>query len=205
MGTSDNSTRRPENNSLWGQNGAMRVHPQFLGDLSWQALSLWRLSEERHKLGDRPKVGEEHLSPLSANRRPVITHWKPRGQGGRKKTDHRWPFVDQLIYYLRVKGQIRPDHLRASAVTLDEPMMNCDRRRTHATVVVLSQNRATNRSTNRSSDEETKGPQPTSESSDKKRTSETGREKDTPSQMGLTETPRVVAGDCWLVLEEVEP
>ena len=41
--------------------------------------------------------------------------------------------------------------LRASAVTLDEPMMNCGRRRTHATVVVLSQNRVTDRSTNRSS------------------------------------------------------
>ena len=155
MGTSDNSTRRPGNNSLWGQNGAMRVHSQLREDLSWQALSLWRLLEERHKLGDRPKVGEEHPFPLSANRRPVIIHWKPRGQGGRRKTDHRWPFVDQLIYYLLVKGPIRPDHqlgrLRASAVTLDEPMMNCGRRRTHATVVVLSQNRATDRSTNRSS------------------------------------------------------
>ena len=40
----------------------------------------------------------------------MIIHWKPRGQGGRKKTDHRWPFVDQLIYYLLVKGPIRPDH-----------------------------------------------------------------------------------------------
>ena len=42
--------------------------------------------------------------------------------------DHRWPFVNQLIYYLLVKGPIRPDHhmgrLRASAETLDKPMMN---------------------------------------------------------------------------------
>ena len=49
------------------------------------------------------------------------------------------------------------------------------------------------------------GPQPTSEASDKKLTSETGREKDTSAQMGLIEAPRVVAGDCLLVLEEVEP
>ena len=69
--------------------------------------------------------------------------------------DHRWPFVDQLIYYVLMKGPFRPDHhmgrLRASVLTLDEPMMNCGRRRTHATVVVLSQNRVTDRSTNRSS------------------------------------------------------
>ena len=24
--------------------------------------------------------------------------------------DHRWPFVDQLIYYLLMKGPFRPDH-----------------------------------------------------------------------------------------------
>ena len=69
--------------------------------------------------------------------------------------DHRWPFVDQLIYYVLIKGPFWPDQhmgrLRASAVTLDERMMNCGRRRTHATVVVLSQNRVTDRSTNRSS------------------------------------------------------
>ena len=69
----------------------MRVQSQLLEDLGWQALSVRRLSEERHKLGDRPKVGEEHPFPLSANRRPVIIHWKPRGQGGRRKTDHHWP------------------------------------------------------------------------------------------------------------------
>ena len=46
---------------------------------------------------------------------------------------------------------------------------------------------------------------PHPKASDKKLTSETGREKDTPSQMGLIETPRVVAGDSKLILEEVEP
>ena len=68
--------------------------------------------------------------------------------------DHRWPCVDQLIYYVLMKGPFRPDHhkgrLRAPALTLDEPMMNCGRRRTHATVEVLSRNRVTDRSTNRS-------------------------------------------------------
>ena len=119
MGTSENSSRRSGNHSLWGQNGAIRVQSQLLEDLRDQHFSVRRLSEERHKLGDRPRVGEEHPFPLSANRRPVIIHWK---------TDHRWPFVDQWIYYLLVKGPIRPDHqmgsLRASAETLDEPMMN---------------------------------------------------------------------------------
>ena len=128
MGTSDNSPRRSGNHSLWGQNGAMRVQSQLLENLSWQALSVQRLSEERHKLEERPRVGEEHPFPLSANRRPVIIHQKPRGQGGRRKTDHRWPFVDQAIYYLLVKGPIRPEHqtgrLRTSAETLDEPIMN---------------------------------------------------------------------------------
>ena len=91
MGTSDNSSRRSGNHSLSGQNGAMRVQSQLLENLSWQALSIQRLSKERHKLEDRPRVGEEHPFPLSANRRPVIIHWKPRGQGGRRKTDYRWP------------------------------------------------------------------------------------------------------------------
>ena len=155
MGTSDNSPRRSGNHSLWGQNGAMRVQSQLLEDLSWQTLSLWRLSEERHKLGDRPKVGEEHPFPLSANRRPVIIHWKPRDQGGRRKTDHRWPLcgpVDLLPPGEGFNPTWSPNGAPES-VRWDSGRAHDERgrRRTHFTVVVLSQNRATDRSTNRSS------------------------------------------------------
>ena len=127
MGTFDNSSRRSGNHYLRPERSDESSIAAPRGPQR-QALSVRQLSEERHKIGDRPRVGEEHPFPLSANRRPVIIHWKPRGQGGCRKTDHRWPFVDQLIYYLLVKGPIQPDHqmgrLRESAETLDEPMMN---------------------------------------------------------------------------------
>ena len=157
-----------------------------------------------NKLEYRPRVGEEHPFPLSANWRQVIIHRKPRSQGGRRKTDHRWPFVDQLIYYLLVKGPIRPDHqtgrLRASAETLDEPMMNeagdghtllwwCCRRTELPTGLPTGVLRPSGRTEllealsgwwRESSDEETKGPR-------------------CGVRLWGPATSRVVAGDCWLV------
>ena len=47
--------------------------------------------------------------PRIGGRREI--HRKPRGQGGRKQINHRWPSVDQLIYYFLMKGPFRPDHL----------------------------------------------------------------------------------------------
>ena len=121
MGTSDNSTRRFGNNSLWGQNGAMRVHSQFLEDLSWQALSLWRRSKESHKLGDCPKVGEEHPFSLPANRRPVINTLEASRSGRSQKDGSPLAICGPVDLLPPDEGSIRPDHhmgrLRASAVT----------------------------------------------------------------------------------------
>ena len=40
--------------------------------------------------------------------------------------DHRWPFVDQLIYYLLMKGPFRPDHLIGATESV-----RCDIGRAH--------------------------------------------------------------------------
>ena len=85
--------------------------------------------------------------------------------------DHRWPYVDQLIYYLQMKGPFRPDHPTGAIESVrcdigrahDELRQETDTEnspydgnvlpelRRKATEVVLSQNRATDRSTNKCS------------------------------------------------------